>query len=610
MKKETKQKPVYGIASNVRYMISLASKLYKSVLVLAVIQIVLGVLTNLLELFAAPAVLRAVEEAVSLPVLLGVIAIFALGQILAGAATGYVDTNTLSGRIFVRTSLVKAIHTKLCITSYPHMEDSSFLAHYEKATLATNSNNEATEAIWKTLVELSKNIICFLLYMALLRSLNPLLLGVTLFLAAAGFFGTRYLNQWGYRHRKEEFEYLKKMDYINDKTRSIYSAKDIRIFHLQDWLADIYDNVMRCFEAFHRKAEKIYLCADILNVLLTFLRNGLAYLYLIKMVVEGGLSASEFLLYFTAIGGFTTWINGILSGFTALDKQSQDISVVREFLDKEELFCFEDGEALPENVTEKFTLTLENVSFTYPGAEKETLKQINLTIHNGEKLAVVGLNGAGKTTLVKLLCGFYDPTEGHVLLNGEDIRKYNRKEYYRQFSAVFQKFFLLAGTVAENVAQTDVDIDMDRVKDCIAKAGLSAKIESLPEKYETKLEKNVFEDAVEFSGGELQRLMLARALYKGAAFIVLDEPTAALDPIAESDIYQKYNEMTKGATSVYISHRLASTRFCDRIILIENGVIAEEGTHEELLAKKGRYAELFKVQSRYYREGEDTHDEE
>lgn len=174
MKKETKQKPVYGIASNVHYMISLASKLYKSVLVLAVIQIVLGVLTNLLELFAAPAVLRAVEEAVSLPTLLGVIAIFALGQILVGAATAYVNINTVSGRIFVRTHLVKAIHTKLCVTSYPYVEDSTFLAHYEKTTQATNNNNESTEAVWKTLVELSQNVICFLLYFALLRFLKSI----------------------------------------------------------------------------------------------------------------------------------------------------------------------------------------------------------------------------------------------------------------------------------------------------------------------------------------------------------------------------------------------------------------------------------------------------
>lgn len=221
----------------------------------------------------------------------------------------------------------------------------------------------------------------------------------------------------------------------------------------------------------------------------------------------------------------------------------------------------------------------------------------------GEKLAIVGLNGAGKSTLVKLICGLYDPTEGEVLLNGVDIREYNRQEYYRLFSAVFQQFSVLEVTLAENVAQTDENIDWKRMGDCIEKAGLTDKVESLPQHYETHIGRKVFEDGIELSGGETQRLMLARALYKGGSIIVLDEPTAALDPIAENDIYMKYNEMTEGCTSVYISHRLASTRFCDRIIFLGEGNILEEGTHEELMQKGGNYAELFEVQSKYYKEG-------
>ncbi len=176
------------------------------------------------------------------------------------------------------------------------------------------------------------------------------------------------------------------------------------------------------------------------------------------------------------------------------------------------------------------------------------------------------------------------------------------------FSAVFQDFNLLPATVAANVAQTESDIDLPRVRDCIAMAGLTEKIESLPEQYESLLNRSVYEDATMLSGGETQRLMLARALYKNAPFVVLDEPTAALDPIAEADLYGKYNEMTHGRSSVYISHRLASTRFCDRILLIQNGRIEEEGTHEELLSRGGSYAELYEVQSRYYREEESDHE--
>ena len=221
----------------------------------------------------------------------------------------------------------------------------------------------------------------------------------------------------------------------------------------------------------------------------------------------------------------------------------------------------------------------------------------------GDTIVLSGDLGAGKTTLVKLICGYYDPTEGEILLNGVNIKAYNREHYYKMFSAVFQHFSLLAGSVAVNVAQSIDHINYDLVYSCVEKAGLKEKIESLPEKYESNLNREVFEDATNLSGGETQRLMLARALYKDAPIIVLDEPTSALDPIAEADIYNKYNELAKNKSSLFISHRLASTRFCDRILFIADEKIVEQGTHDELLAMGGKYAHLFNVQSKYYREG-------
>ena len=223
---------------------------------------------------------------------------------------------------------------------------------------------------------------------------------------------------------------------------------------------------------------------------------------------------------------------------------------------------------------------------------------------------MVGVNGAGKTTLVKLICGFLDPTGGRVLLDGRDIREYNRADYYKVFSAVFQEFSLLAGSIAANVAQEETEADRERVEKCLEMAGLKPKIDSLPEGCDTYLNREVYEEAIQLSGGETQRLMLARALYKNAPIIVLDEPTAALDPIAESEMYRKYHEMTDGRSSVYISHRLASTRFCDRIIMLDQHRICEEGGHEELLRRGGKYAGLYEVQSRYYKEGEAENEEE
>ena len=299
----------------------------------------------------------------------------------------------------------------------------------------------------------------------------------------------------------------------------------------------------------------------------------------------------------------------ILQSASTLYKQCQDISTVREAIEFPEPFTFEGGEALTPDPDGRYELRLEDVSFRYPGAEKDTLTHISLTLHPGEKLAVVGLNGAGKTTLIRLMCGFVDPTEGRVLLNGKDIRAYNRRDYYRLFGAVFQDFSMLAASVAANVAQRVDAIDMERVKRCVALAGLTEKIESLPQSYDTLLGREVYEGAPELSGGELQRLMLSRALYKNAPLILLDEPTAALDPLAESDMYARYNELTQGRSAVYISHRLASTRFCDRILLIDGGAIAEEGTHDQLMAAGGEYARLYEIQSRYYGKENIRHEE-
>lgn len=602
-KKEKPEKAKYNLWQNSAYMISLAWKKQKSVLWLCLTLAALAVITNLIGLYITPTILGEIESAVPLSKLITTILLFAAALMVVNAVNSYFASNTLFGRIELRVNLVSLIHEKFTMTSYPNTEDQNVREKLDKASMSVSGNNQATEAIWNTLTDLLKNIIGFAVYIVLLVSLNPFVIAIVFATTVTGFFINKYIYGWGYRHRNEEAEYSRRMNYINGKAEDYTIAKDIRIFGMQGWLEDVYNSALRLYQAFIARGEKVYIWANIVDVILAFLRNGIAYIVLITMVLHNELTASQFLLYFSAIGGFTVWMSGIMSGFSTLHTQSLDISTVREFIEYSELFKFEDGEPLaPDNGT-AYTIELRNVSFRYPEAEKETLENINLTIKAGEKLAVVGLNGAGKTTLVKLICGFYDPTEGEVLLNGENIKKYNRRDYYRHFSAVFQDFSLIATTLAGNIAQADDNIDIKKINACAEKAGLTQKISSLPNNYDTYIGKDVYEDGIELSGGETQRLMLARALYKNAPIIILDEPTAALDPIAESDIYSKYNDLTGGRTSVYISHRLASTRFCDRIILIENGVIAEEGTHDILIKTDGKYAGLFEIQSRYYREG-------
>lgn len=595
-------KPKYNLWQNTGFMLRTSRKYAKSVFPLCIVLALLSAGKSVAELLIAPAILNKIELSASLGSVVFTIAAFALVLMLLSGLRSYVDTNALFGRIAVRSQgIYLSISRKYAETSYPNLLNTDFLALGEKASAACAGNSESSEAIWTTLTDLMTSCIGFIVYLALLTNLNLWLAALVAATTAVSYFASKRINEWGYLHRSEELELTKKIEYANKTATSREFAKDIRMFGLRGWLEDLWGSTMRLYSAFCAKRERKYIWANIIDIVLTFLRNGIAYAFLIGITVKNGLPASQFLLYFAALSGFAQWVVEILDKLSVMHKQSLDISTIREFLDWDEPFDLNGGERIAFEPNKQYEIRLDDVSFRYPKADKDTLSHINLTVHPGEKLAIVGLNGAGKTTLVKLVCGFLDPTEGRILLNGEDIRKFNRNDYYALFSAVFQEFSVLDVTVKENVAQCVDGIDETRVWQCIDKAGLTEKIKSLPKGIETHLGRRVFKDGVEFSGGQTQRLMLARALYKNAPILVLDEPTAALDPIAENDIYQKYNDMTHGRTSFFISHRLASTRFCDRIIFVDSGKIAEEGTHDELLKNGGGYAYMFEVQSKYYR---------
>ena len=574
-------KPKYNLWQNTGFMLRTSRKYAKSVFPLCIVLALLSAGKSVAELLIAPAILNKIELSASLGSVVFTIAAFALVLMLLSGLRSYVDTNALFGRIAVRSQgIYLSISRKYAKTSYPNLLNTDFLALGEKASAACSANSEASEAIWTTLTDLMTSCIGFIVYLALLTNLNLWLAALVAATTAVSYFASKRINEWGYLHRSEELELTKRIEYANKTATSREFAKDIRMFGLRGWLEDLWGSTMRLYSAFCAKRERKYIWANIIDIVLTFLRNGIAYAFLIGITVKNGLPASQFLLYFAALSGFAQWVVEILDKLSVMHKQSLDISTIREFLDWDEPFDLNGGERIAFEPNKQYEIRLDNVSFRYPKADKDTLSHINLTVHPGEKLAIVGLNGAGKTTLVKLVCGFLDPTEGRILLNGEDIRKFNRNDYYALFSAVFQEFSVLDVTVKENVAQCVDGIDETRVWQCIDKAGLTEKIKSLPKGIETHLGRRVFKDGVEFSGGQTQRLMLARALYKNAPILVLDEPTAALDPIAENDIYQKYNEMTHGRTSFFISHRLASTRFCDRIIFVDSGKIAEEGTSD------------------------------
>ncbi len=605
---KNKEKPKYSIWQNLCFMLRCAWASERTVPFVTVLAALLAVGQNLCQLYVAPQILSKVETAAPLWELLLTIGLFTLLSVLLAALVGYFQQSRQPGEIDVQVEILQRINRKICTTSFPNTRDPAREKLQKEALSNTEGNHKAAEHIWHTLTDLLAALIGFAIYLALLSSLDWVLLVTVLVTSALSFLAAQKANKWELAHREAFQSCYKETGYIIGLSRRNSIAKDIRIFGLAPWLRELNNKAIRLFESLHDRREWAQIWTDFVDVVLTLLRNGVAYGYLIAMALAQNLSASEFLLYFTAVSGLTTWIVSILNQLTVLHRESISLSQVQEYLNLPEQFRFSGGKPIPRAAS--CELRLEHVTFRYPGTENEIFENLNLTIRPGEKLAIVGLNGAGKTTLILLLCGFYDPDEGRVLLNGTDIREFNRDEYYKLFCAVFQEFSLLDVTIAQQVAQQTENIDVARVWDCLDKAGLTDFVKSLPNGLDTHMGREVYLDGILLSGGQTQRMVLARALYKGGSILVLDEPTAALDPIAENDIYQKYNEMTAGKTALFISHRLASTRFCDRILFIADGGIAEEGTHEELLALGGKYADLFEVQSRYYREGGDENEEE
>lgn len=599
MEQKEQQGARYTMLQNAWYIVRLAWRERKSVLWLCLALAGLHVAISLAELFLAPLALGKVEAAAPLPELFGTIAAMAGTLALLRAVRAYIDQNTLFGRVQLRTSLNLQVITKAVSTSYPNSSDPSLLQEKERADRALDSNSSAGEAIWRVMTEIFQNLLGFGIYLALFLSLDPVLILLAVATAALSYVCSLRTNKWSYDHRQEGAALGQKMSYIRQTAGDRGALKDIQIFGMSSWLRQVHDAVLKLFRDFQLREQRVRLLGDLAEVALTFLRNGAAYGYLLALALGEGLSVSEFLLYFTAVGNFTTWVTGILKGFGELHQFSLELSSVRSYIEAPEPFRMEGGKAIEPDTSLPYTLELRDVSFRYPNTETWALRHVNMKFQVGSRLAVVGENGSGKTTFIKLLCRLYDPTQGEILLNGIDIRKYSYRQYIDLFSVVFQDFQLLAFPLGQNVAAA-VEVDKGRAARCLEMAGFGKRLAALPQGLETPLYKEFDESGVQVSGGEAQKIALARALYKDAPFVVLDEPTAALDPVAEMEVYENFDKIVGDKTAVYISHRLSSCRFCDDIAVFDHGHIVQQGSHDALVEAPGKYQELWHAQAQYY----------
>lgn len=326
---------------------------------------------------------------------------------------------------------------------------------------------------------------------------------------------------------------------------------------------------------------------------------GIVYLYVCLKAWAGAFDVGMIAQYAGAVTALSGAVTGIFMTAAEAGGNAYYLKEVFRFLDIPNQM-YQGSLTVEKRRDRNYEIEFQDVSFRYPGAETYALRHVSFRFQVGRRMAVVGQNGSGKTTFIKLLCRLYDPTEGVILLNGIDIRKYDYREYMSVFSVVFQDFQLLSVALAKNVAAGEA-FDRERVLECLQKAGLAEMTEKLPKGIDTNIGKDFEEDGIWVSGGEGQKIAIARSLYRDAAFIILDEPTAALDPVAEYEIYSKFNEIVGDRTAVYISHRLSSCRFCDEILVFHEGKMIQQGSHEELLAKpEGKYAQLWDAQAKYY----------
>lgn len=398
---------------------------------------------------------------------------------------------------------------------------------------------------------------------------------------------------------EERLPYTRKYDfYVDEYIGREECGKTVRLFNQQSLLSEtlneIFKKVSKLLSRQTILEARMNQWAEGINVLI----SGMIYLLLGIMALKRVISVGSICLYAGCITNFLWHFQKWNQQVSLLKMNTKYVKQYLDFMDIKNK-KYEGTLPVEKRDDDKFMIEFENVSFHYPGSEKNVLENFSIRFNIGERLAVVGRNGSGKTTFIKLLCRLYDPTEGRILLNGIDIKKYDYKEYLSLFSVVFQDFQIPAFTLGQAVAVSQ-EYDEEHVNDAVKKAGLSSLAARMPYGNETYLTKEFDKTGVNISGGEAQKLAIARALYHDTPFVILDEPTAALDPIAEYEVYAKFDELIGTKTAVYISHRLSSCQFCNDILVIDDGKAVQRGSHEKLIGEEGLYAKLWKTQAKYY----------
>ncbi len=581
---------------NFKYMLSNWLKWDKKSLKFFFLWVPALVLQPLVTAYIPKAMIDAIDNGVTVGDMTVIVALLSLLLTLTIWLDPFMKELVRGGARIVRMRYAVAAFRKTLTTDYVNIESFEGREKQKRAEAFYNARFSSGADFVEQCAHFLVCVIGVIASSVLLYKVNYFMILLILLTCVCEFFLLKILKTKQSETTDNYSKLSGKFEYFYKLSKNAEASKDIKLYGFSDYLVKTAANFIYQIEHINAKYTKQSAAISGVRALLNLVRELVAYAYLTYLVLKNRLSVSEFIFCFGIITGFSNWIMNLVFSFMEISRCCTDCALYREFVEESV------SEGKPEvDFGEVRSIEFSNVFFTYPASDTETIRNMSFKVNKGENIAIVGENGAGKTTAIKLLCGLYYPSEGDILINGRSSKEFSSDSYFDLFSAVFQDYCFMPMTIAENIT-AEQSYDKERLFAAFDKAGITDKINSLSEKENTLMVKDVYKNAADFSGGEKQKLLLAKAVYKNAPVLILDEPTAALDPISENELYLKYNELTEDKISFFISHRLSSTRFCDRILFIKDGAVAESGTHEELMAKKGAYYRMYQTQSMYYRE--------
>lgn len=490
-----------------------------------------------------------------------------------------------------------ALETEYCV-----LEKEETQTKMNMAARAIGSNYEGIEGMTRAFVQFLIGVVGIVGYTGIIVAMDIRILVILLLMCIANILLSKKAGEYLKKHNEKEAKTSKQCDYLYRTMTDYREVKDIVLFRMSTWFCDEFVRLCKKKKKINSNIERVWSYPEISDILFAGLKDGVAYYILICGVLAGDISIAMFTFYIGIVNGFSSWLFQIVGAMGDLKRSNIQVNSFRDVVNESKQNS-DVRDHTKDFDLQKIGVRLERVSFAYGNSERKVLDNLSFKIEPGEKIAIVGENGAGKSTLIKILTGLYKNFGGEIWIGGKRYNGDTGSGFFRDHvTVVYQDSALLAFSVGENVACKPLNqINETKIEEILKKIGLFKKISRLPQGIHTKVSKIIDKNGVDFSGGEKQKLLLARSLYQNGGIIILDEPTSALDPIAEKKLYEDFSNIVNGRTAIFVSHRLATTKFCDRIIVLKGGAVMEAGTHDELMKKQGEYAKMYQIQSKYYK---------